>query len=58
MHINRVLLLVMLLLLVFAPAIGSWITEAPALWYRPQLVWLALIAVVAVSIHRDTRRGN
>lgn len=58
MHINRVLLLVMLLLFVFAPAIGTWITEAPALWYRPQLVWLAVIVIVAVSMHRDTRRGH
>jgi hypothetical protein len=58
MHINRVLLLVMLLLFVFSPAIGHWITENPARWYRPQLVWLALILVVAVSMYRDARRGN
>jgi hypothetical protein len=58
MHINRVLLLVMLLLFVFSPAIGRWITEDPARWYRPQLVWLALILIVAVSMYRDTRRGN
>ncbi len=58
MHINRVLLLVMVLVFVFAPVIGSWITAAPASWYRPQLVWLGLILVVALSMYRDTRRGN
>lgn len=58
MHINRVLLLVMILLFVFSPVIATWITSAPALWYRPQLVWLGLIAIVAASMYRDTRRGN
>jgi hypothetical protein len=58
MHINRDLLLVMLLLFVFAPVIGHWITEEPARWYRPQIVWLGLILVVAVSMYRDARRGN
>lgn len=58
MHINRVLLLAMVLLFIFAPAIGSWITATPAAWYRPQLVWLGLILVVALSMYRDARRGN
>jgi hypothetical protein len=48
----------MLLLFVFAPVIGHWITEEPARWYRPQIVWLGLILVVAVSMYRDARRGN
>lgn len=58
MHINRVLLLFMILLFVFSPVIGTWISEAPALWYRPQLVWLGLISLVAMSIYREARRGN
>jgi len=58
MHINRVLLLVMILLFVFSPVIRSWIVASPEAWYRPQLLWLGLILVVAVSMSRDTRRGN
>ena len=58
MHINRVLLLVMILLFVFSPVIRAWIVASPEAWYRPQLLWLGLILVVAVSMSRDTRRGN
>ena len=58
MHINRVLLLVMILLFVFAPMLRSWIIGSPDHWYRPQLLWLGLILVIAVSMPGDSRRGN
>jgi hypothetical protein len=58
MYLNRVLLLVLALLYVCSPAIEVWISAAPSAWYRPQLVWLGLILIVALSMHRDTQRGN
>ena len=43
MYINRVLLLVVVTLLVFSPAIEEWVFHAGTAWYRPYNLWLLLI---------------
>lgn len=58
MYINRVLLLILVLLYVFSPVLNSWVAAAPSGWYRPQLVWLGIITIVAVAMYRDSRHGN
>lgn len=44
MYINRALLLVMALAFIFLPAIEQWLWHADASWYRPFLLWLAVVA--------------
>lgn len=58
MYINRILLLVLVILYVFSPLMADWIGNAGAQWYRPHLLWLAVIGIVGLAIQRDTRRGH
>ena len=55
MYINRILLLVLVILYVFAPAMADWIDAGDMQWYRPQLLWLGVIAVVSLAMYRDPR---
>ena len=43
MYINRALLLLLGLALIFLPAIERWLWQAPTEWYRPYLLWLAAL---------------
>jgi len=45
MYINRALLLLLGLALIFLPAVERWMWQSESEWYRPYLMWLA--AVVA-----------
>lgn len=54
MYINRILLLVLMLLYVFGPLMGDWISAGGTQWYRPHLLWLGVIAAVGLSMRRDT----
>lgn len=44
MYINRALLLLLGLALIFLPAVERWMWAGGAEWYRPYLLWLAAIA--------------
>jgi hypothetical protein len=57
MYLNRILLLVLVLLYVFAPVLNDWIAAGGARWYRPQLIWLGVIAATALMMYRDPRDG-
>jgi hypothetical protein len=43
MYINRLLLAVFGVFLVLQPSVHAWLFSADAPWYRPHLVWLALV---------------
>ena len=43
MYINRLLLLATGALLIFFPAIESWIIYSEADWYRPYQFWLMIV---------------
>ena len=43
MYLNRILLLVLVLLYVFAPMMADWIAAGGTKWYRPHLIWLLVI---------------
>ena len=43
MYINRALLLVLGILLVFLPAIEEWSFHSPGAWYRPFQLWLLIV---------------
>jgi uncharacterized membrane protein len=43
MYINRVLLLVVGVVLIFFPAIEEWLFSSQTAWYRPYQLWLLII---------------
>ena len=43
MYINRLLLLVAGAILIFFPAIESWVINPDTAWYRPYLLWLLVV---------------
>lgn len=43
MYINRGILLLMGLALIFLPSVEDWLWQGGANWYRPYLLWLAVI---------------
>jgi uncharacterized membrane protein len=53
MYINRALLLVVGVVLIFFPAIEEWVLSSPTAWYRPYALWL--LAVVATYWNQRTR---
>ncbi len=46
MYINRALLFTLGALLIFFPAIESWVVSSETAWHRPYQLW-ALIVIVA-----------
>ncbi len=62
MRISPALLLLLLVLLVFAPAIGEWALRGGAQWYRPYLLWLVVVIfvhwVVRRTVFRSSRNAN
>ena len=55
MYINRILLLALVILYAFAPVMADWIDASDTQWYRPHLLWLAVILVVSIAMARDSR---
>ena len=45
MHIYRLVLLLVVGIYLFSPAIMAWWADAESVWYRPYLLWLILILV-------------
>ncbi len=45
MYINRTLLLFLALAVLFLPSVEEWIIGGGTSWYRPYLVWAAIIAL-------------
>ena len=44
MYINRFLLLTVGVVLIFFPAIESWVVSSEVSWYRPYQLWLLIVA--------------
>jgi uncharacterized membrane protein len=53
MYINRLLLLVVGIVLIFFPAIEGWMISSETAWYRPYQLWLLI--VVAAYWNQRTR---
>jgi uncharacterized membrane protein len=51
MYINRLLLLFAGVVLIFFPAIETWMLNSETAWYRPYLLWL----LVVVGAHWNQR---
>jgi uncharacterized membrane protein len=43
MYINRLLLLIAGIALIFLPAIESWMIDSATTWYRPYQLWLLVV---------------
>lgn len=54
MYIDRALLLVFALALVFFPTLEDWVFADAEHWYRPFLIWFG---VVAAAFWNQYRRG-
>lgn len=46
MYIQRALLLLILIVVLFLPSWVSWAMDTPAAWYRPHLLWLLTIVLI------------
>lgn len=49
MYIQRLLLLLAILFVVFAPTIESWVMGSHSAWYRPFILWLLIIFMIYLS---------
>lgn len=45
MYIYRLVLLLVISIYIFSPIVLDWWGEPGSAWYRPYLIWLALIGV-------------
>ncbi len=45
MYINRTLLLLLAIAVVFIPTAQEWVISGGTAWYRPYLVWLVIIVL-------------
>ena len=43
MYINRLLLLIAGVALIFFPAIQDWMISSETIWYRPYQLWLLVV---------------
>jgi uncharacterized membrane protein len=43
MYINRLLVMIAGIIIVFFPAIESWMFSSGTAWYRPYLGWLLIV---------------
>lgn len=57
MYLNRILLLVLVVLYVFAPLLTDWVAAGGTQWYRPHVIWLAVILVAAGALYRKLSDG-
>ncbi len=46
MYLNPTLLLLLGLTFVFAPSLQEWVLSGNEVWYRPYVVWIALIVFI------------
>jgi len=51
MYINRALLLLVGIALIFFPTIEEWVTSADTAWYRPYQLWLLVIIATYWNQH-------
>ena len=56
MYINRALLLVAGMVLLFYPAIEDWVIGSEPEWYRPYQLWF--LVVLAAYWNQRTRRSD
>lgn len=53
MYIYRLVLILVVGIYLFSPAIMEWWTAADSVWYRPYYLWLILIVVTFILQSQD-----
>lgn len=53
MYINRALLIVVGIVMIFFPAIEDWMLSSDIVWYRPFQLWL--LVIIATFWNQRTR---
>ena len=56
MYINRALLMVLAVAMIFFPSIEDWLVHAGAAWYRPYALWL--LVVIAAYWNQRSRYSD
>ena len=56
MYINRALLFILAVTLIFLPSVEDWLLSPEADWYRPYQLWLLII--VATYWNQRTRYND
>lgn len=55
MNRQRPLILILLLVYISFPSVFNWLTNPVGLWYKPYLIWLLVIVVAFLIVHRKSR---
>ena len=55
MNSQRLVILLLLVAYIFSPSLFNWIINPEGAWYRPYLVWVAVIVIAFVM---QIRRKN
>lgn len=58
MRISPALLLILLLVVIFAPTLQDWATQGGTQWYRPYILWLVMIGFVAWTVRQSQQRQD
>lgn len=56
MRISPALLLLLIVIIVFAPSIQDWAIQGGTAWYRPYVLWLVIIVFLWWTIYRGQKR--
>lgn len=58
MRISPALLLILLLVVIFAPSLQDWATQGGTQWYRPYVLWLVMVVFVAWTVWQSQKRQD
>lgn len=53
MHNQRLLILILLVAYIFSPTLFTWMVNPEGAWYRPYIIWAALIATAFIFQKRN-----
>lgn len=57
MNNQRLVILLLLLAYLFSPTLFTWVLHPEGAWYRPYLIWVAVI-VIAYALQRHRKRPH
>lgn len=57
MHIHPSLILLLTVFFLFTPSLEQWLLNGSIAWYRPHLIWLAVVIFVYIN-QQDASRDE
>lgn len=58
MNNQRLVILLLLIGYIFSPSLFSWVVNPEGAWYRPYLIWLAVIVIAFIIQLRRKKTPN